>query len=68
MAEIKGEKATGGMAWFSVGRRFFRLEQRRDVLEVPWAPSYAHFRSRANAAMLLDLDHTLRGEHIQEEW
>jgi hypothetical protein len=31
-------------------------------------PSYAKFRSRANAAMLLDLGHTLRGEHIQEVW
>jgi hypothetical protein len=29
-------------------------------------PSYADFRSRANAAMLLDLGHTPRGEHIQE--
>jgi hypothetical protein len=24
------------------------------------------FRSRANAAILLDLDHMTRGEHIQE--
>jgi hypothetical protein len=30
------------------------------------SPSYANFRSRANAAMLLDLDHTTRGEHIWE--
>jgi hypothetical protein len=28
------------------------------------SPSYADFRSRAKAAMLLDLGHTLRGEHI----
>jgi hypothetical protein len=26
------------------------------------------FRSSANAVMLLDLGHTLRGEHIWEEW
>jgi hypothetical protein len=32
------------------------------------SPSYADFRSRANAVMLLDLGHMLRGEHIQEEW
>jgi hypothetical protein len=31
------------------------------------SPSYVDFRSRANAAMLLDLGRTLRGEHIQEE-
>jgi hypothetical protein len=28
--------------------------------------SYADFRSRANAAMWLDLDHMTRGEPIQE--
>jgi hypothetical protein len=28
------------------------------------SPSYADFRSRTNAAMLLDLDHTIRGEEI----
>jgi hypothetical protein len=28
--------------------------------------SYVDFRSRANAAVWLDLDHKTRGEHIQE--
>jgi hypothetical protein len=32
------------------------------------SPSYAEFKSRANAAVLLDLGHMLRGEHIQEVW
>jgi hypothetical protein len=32
------------------------------------SPSYVDFRSRAKAVMLLDLGHTLRGEHIQKEW
>jgi hypothetical protein len=31
-------------------------------------PSYADFRSRTKAVMLLDLGHMLRGEHIWEEW
>jgi hypothetical protein len=30
--------------------------------------TYADFRSRSNAAMLLALGHTLRGEHLREEW
>jgi hypothetical protein len=30
-------------------------------------PSYADFRSRAKAVMLLDLGHRLRGESIWEE-
>jgi hypothetical protein len=28
------------------------------------SPSYADFRSRANVAMWLNLDHMIRGEHI----
>jgi hypothetical protein len=32
------------------------------------SPSYVDFRSRANAAMWLDLDHMTRGEHIREVW
>jgi hypothetical protein len=36
--------------------------------KIIYSLSYVDFRSRANAAMLLDLRHTLRGEHIREEW
>jgi hypothetical protein len=32
------------------------------------SPSHADFRSRENVAMLLDLGHTLKGQHIREEW
>jgi hypothetical protein len=32
------------------------------------SPSYVDFRSRANAAMFLDMSHMTRGEHIQEVW
>jgi hypothetical protein len=32
------------------------------------SPSYVDFRSRANAAMRLDLGHMTRGEHIWEVW
>jgi hypothetical protein len=32
------------------------------------SPSYVDFKSRAKVVMSLDLGHTLRGEHIQEEW
>jgi hypothetical protein len=37
-------------------------------LKIVCSPSYEDFRSRAKAAMLLDLGHTLRGEHMWEEW
>jgi hypothetical protein len=32
------------------------------------SPLYVNFKSRANTAILLDLGHMLRGEHVQEEW
>jgi hypothetical protein len=32
------------------------------------SPSYAGFRSKTNAVILLDLGHTLRGENTQEEY
>jgi hypothetical protein len=31
-------------------------------------PLYVDFRPREKAVMLLDLGHTLRREHIREEW
>jgi hypothetical protein len=31
------------------------------------SPSYADYRPKINAVLLLDMGHTLRGEHIQEE-
>jgi hypothetical protein len=34
--------------------------------KIACSPSYADFRSRANAAMWLDLDHKTRGKHTRE--
>jgi hypothetical protein len=31
------------------------------------SPSYADFRPKKNTVILLDMGHTLRGEHIKEE-
>jgi hypothetical protein len=31
------------------------------------SPSYADFRPKTSAVILLDMGHMLRGEHIQEE-
>jgi hypothetical protein len=45
------------------------LEMRSARLRRPkivCSPSYVDFRSRANAAMLLDLDHMTKGEHTWE--
>jgi hypothetical protein len=32
------------------------------------SPSYVDFRPKTNTVTLLDMGHTLRGEHIQEEY
>jgi hypothetical protein len=48
----------------SSSARLARLRRSKIVC----SPSYADFKSRANAVMLLDLGHTLRAAHIWEEW
>jgi hypothetical protein len=35
--------------------------------KIACSPSYADFSSKTNAVILLDMGHTLRGEHAQEE-
>jgi hypothetical protein len=45
------------------GEHHLRLRK----LKVARSPSYADFRPKTNAVILLDVDHTLRGEHVQEE-
>jgi hypothetical protein len=42
------------------------LSEVRQAQKIVCSFSYGNFRSRANTAMLLDLGHTLRGEHIRE--
>jgi hypothetical protein len=31
------------------------------------SPLYADFRAKTNAVILMDMGHTLRGEHVQKE-
>jgi hypothetical protein len=35
--------------------------------KIIFSPSYADFRPKTNAVILLEMGHMLRGEHIQEE-
>jgi hypothetical protein len=44
------------------------MELENIIAKILCTPSYTDFRSIANAVMLLDLGHTLGGEHIREEW
>jgi hypothetical protein len=36
--------------------------------KIAYFPSYADYRPKTNAVILLEMDHTLRGEHAREEW
>jgi hypothetical protein len=38
------------------------------IPKIVCSPSYMDFRSRANAAMWLEMDHMTGGEHIREIW
>jgi hypothetical protein len=54
-----------GWNWRTSSRaRLARLRRPK----IACSPSYADFISRANAAMLLDLGHMTRRQHIWEEW
>jgi hypothetical protein len=35
--------------------------------KISCSPSYADYRSKTNADILLDVDHTLRGEHAKKK-
>jgi hypothetical protein len=35
--------------------------------KIAWSPSYADYRPKTNAVILLDMGHTLMGEHAQEK-
>jgi hypothetical protein len=43
-----------------------KVSQAQKTKNRMFSQSYADFRSRANAAMWLDLDHMTRGKHIWE--
>jgi hypothetical protein len=35
--------------------------------KIAYSPSYVDYRPKTNAVILLDMGHTLRGKHAQEE-
>jgi hypothetical protein len=62
---MKKNELVNGWKWrTSFWAKLARLRKPKIVC----SPSYAVFRSRANAAMWLDLHHMTRGEHIRKVW
>jgi hypothetical protein len=52
--------------WMELENVILRKLSQAQKTKIVCSPSYADFRSRANAAVWLDLDHMTRGEHIWE--
>jgi hypothetical protein len=60
--------------WYLYTMEFYSAMKKNEILSFadkqmePENIILSEVRSRANAAMRLDLDHMTRGEHIWEEW
>jgi hypothetical protein len=64
----KNEILSFASKWMELENIIFSEVSQAQKTKIICSPSYADFRSRANAGVLLDLGHMLKGEHIQEEW
>jgi hypothetical protein len=54
--------------WIKLENIILREVSQTQKTKILCFPSCADFRSRANTAMLLDLDHVRRGEYKWEVW
>jgi hypothetical protein len=63
MSTYEGEHTIFGLLGEHHLKQLARLRRPKIVCSL----LYANFRPKANAVILLDMGHTLRGEHIQEE-
>jgi hypothetical protein len=52
--------------WMELENSFWARSARPRRTKIICSPSYVDFRSRANAAMMLNLGHMTRGVHIWE--
>jgi hypothetical protein len=54
--------------WMELENIILREVSQAQKTKIVCSPSYVDLRYKANAAVLLDLGYTLRGEHIWEKW
>jgi hypothetical protein len=64
----KNEILSFASKWMELRTSFWARVARLRRPKIICSPSYADFISRANTAMLLELGHMVRGEHIREVW
>jgi hypothetical protein len=44
------------------------VSQARKAKKITCSPSYVDYRPKTNVVVLLDMGHTLRGEHVREKY
>jgi hypothetical protein len=64
----KNEILSFASTWMELENIILSEVSQAQRTKIVCSPSYVDFRSRANAAMWLDLGHMTRGEHIREVW
>jgi hypothetical protein len=64
----KNEILSFSRKWMELEKVILSKVSQAQKTKIACSPSYVDFRSRANAVILLDMGHTLKGEHIWEEW
>jgi hypothetical protein len=62
----KNEILSFASKWMGLENIILSMLARIRRSKIVCSPSYVLFRSRANTAILLDLGHMARGEHIRE--
>jgi hypothetical protein len=64
----KNEILSFASKWMKLENNILGKVSQARKTKIACSPSYADFRSKANTAMLLDLGHMTRGEHIWVVW
>jgi hypothetical protein len=65
-ATKKNEILSFASKWMKV-KNIILSEVRLRRPKITCSPSYADYRPKTNAVILLDMGHTVRGDHAQEE-
>jgi hypothetical protein len=61
---MKNEILSFSSKWMELENLILSILARIRRPKIVFSPSYADFRPKTNAVILVDMGHTLRGEHI----
>jgi hypothetical protein len=63
----KNEISSFASIWMELENIILSEVSQAEKAKIICSPSYADYRPKTNAVILLDMGHMLSGEHIQEE-